>query len=98
MDEFDVAQWEEAIAEAGRARRAYAESHRAKARWSRQREVVEVVFTPWPYDADGNDQSRVSVSAEDAWILFTVVTSVEDLGDEEAAAADRLALALRSVR
>jgi len=64
----------------------------------RKGEVVKVVFTPWPYDAEGNDLSRVALSGEDAWILFGVVASVEDTSPEESAAAERLALALRDVR
>jgi hypothetical protein len=61
-------------------------------------EVVEVIFTPWPYDAEGNDLDRIVLSGEDAWALYCLARAVDDKCSEETAAADRLAVALRDVR
>ena len=56
---------------------------------------VEVVFTPWPYDADGNDLSRVSLSHEDAEALFSLALDIADKAPAEETACEHLAWALR---
>lgn len=56
---------------------------------------LEIVFTPWPFDADGNDLSRVSLSHEDAEVLFSLALEIEDKTALEEVATEHLAWALR---
>lgn len=56
---------------------------------------VEIIFTPWPFDADGNDLSRVSLSHKDAEALFGLALDIADKTPAEETATEHLAWVLR---
>jgi hypothetical protein len=56
---------------------------------------VEIIFTPWPFDADGNDLSRVvTLSREDAGALLELALDVQDRSPAEVDATVHLIRAL----
>jgi hypothetical protein len=55
---------------------------------------VVIIFTPWPFDADGNDLSRVSLSHEDAKALLELAYDIADKAPAEETATEHLAWAL----
>lgn len=66
------------------------------------KEEVEIVFTPWPYDADRNDLNRVVLTGQDAKTLSSFVLDMtvglgKDLTAAEGTALAALTEALRKV-